>query len=236
MAILVIIMVLLLLCFYLFMFSEFSNWPFKIPYKIKTKDKVVAITFDDGPNPPHTDSILKYLSDSKVRATFFVVGSCAEKYPNLVKRMLKDGHQIANHSHSHKFSNYLLSLSFSSEIDASQRIINNIISKKPRYIRLPWLFRTPFIIKSIKSRNLSLVGGRFCHPLEVLQVDSSKIANRAFKVIKPGSIIIFHDGFDAKGGDRSQTVDAVKLLVPMLKEAGFRFVTVSEMFGEKPYF
>ncbi|HMS31748.1 MAG TPA: polysaccharide deacetylase family protein [Candidatus Saccharibacteria bacterium] len=220
---------------YLFMFSEFSDWPYRIPRMIKTNKKVVAITFDDGPNPPYTDSILDFLSANNVRATFFVVGKCSEKHPGLLNRMLKDGHQIANHSQSHKFSNYLRSLDFSLEIEKSQNTIKKITGNKPRYIRLPWLFRTPLIVKYIRSRKLNLVGGRFCHPLEILQINPAKIADRAFKIIKPGSIIIFHDGFDSRGGDRSKTVEAVKILIPKLRESGYQFVTVAELAGSRAY-
>lgn len=215
--------------------SPFSQLFGKFPYRAKTNQKVIALTFDDGPNDPFTTELLDYLAKEKVKATFFVVGSCAERYPNTVKRIVKDGHIIGNHSLSHKFTNYFKNPSFRTEITKNQDIIYKLTGKTPALFRPPWLMRQPMILKTVKKLGLSPVGGEFCSNLEVLQVSSKKIASDTMKKIRPGSIIIFHDGYDGKGGNRRQTIDAVKQLIPELKKAGYTMTTVDKLLDIPAY-
>ena len=220
--------------YWLFM-SPFSQIIGAFPYRAITTNKVVALTFDDGPNQPFTGELLDFLKNENIKATFFIVGFCAEKYPDIVRRIVKEGHTVGNHSYSHKFSNYYIHPSFDTEISKSQQSIKKISGITPALFRPPWLFRHPGIFKTARAHGLTTVSGEFCSSLEVAQIDETKIASTTLKKVRPGSIIIFHDGFDAKGGDRTKTIAAVKLVVQNLQASGYRFVTVDKLLNIAPY-
>ena len=195
----------------------------KFPSKITTNGKIVYLTFDDGPNEPYTSQIIDYLNSKKIKATFFVVGECAKKYPKTIKKMHDSGHIIGNHTKSHKFFNYIKTPAMQKEIQDNQAIIKRITGEEPKLFRPPWLFRNPILLKSAKELGLKPISGVFCHPLEVFQIDAHQIAKGAINQAKPGQIIIFHDGYNAKGGNRAQTVEALKLTVEELTKQGYTF-------------
>ena len=199
------------------------------------RKKQIALTFDDGPNNPYTNEILDILKNEKVKVTFFMVGKCILRDRETAKKILNDGHVVGNHSLSHSFSNYLKSISFKNEITANQKIIEDTLGVIPALYRSPWLFRQPFLLRTLKQQNLIPISGQFCHSLEVSQIDSKKIANHVLKIAKNGSIIIFHDGKEAVGGNRSETVNALRIVIPALKKQGYELVTVSELLDLKAY-
>lgn len=221
--------------FYWLCMSSFSQLFGKVPYKANTTDKVIALTFDDGPNEPYTSQILEYLAGEGIRATFFQVGACVQRYPEISKKMIDAGHVIGNHSLSHLFRNYFTSLSFEHEIVANQQILEKHLGRTPALFRSPWLFRQPLLLKNLRKHGLLPISGVFCHALEVFQPDARRIAKRAIAKAKPGGILIFHDGIEGRGGDRQQTVNAVKLTVAELKKRGYSFVTVDALLGVTPY-
>ena len=197
--------------------------------------KQIALTFDDGPNDPFTSEILDILKKHKVQATFFMVGKCIERNPDTAKNVLADGHIIANHSLSHNFFNYFRSLRMTKEIKSNQDIIYKYLRLKPALYRSPWLFRHPFILKNLKNNKLTPISGEFCHPFEVFHINGQKMANHVIKISKNGSIIIFHDGHDSKGGNRIETVKALPIVIKHLEQQGYSFVTIPEMLGIKAY-
>lgn len=224
----------LALAYWLFM-SSYSQVFGSYRWRQKTNRKVVALTFDDGPNEPYTSQILDILDQFGVKATFFQVGRCVERFPKTTARVLRAGHTIGNHSLSHEFHKYFLSLSFKYEIQCNQTILHKHIGKLPALYRSPWLWRQPFLLKTVRAQGLVPVSGVFCHPLEVLQIDGRRIARATLAKAKPGSIIIFHDGFDGRGGNRSETVRAVRITVEELKQRGYSFVTVDKLLGVPAY-
>jgi peptidoglycan-N-acetylglucosamine deacetylase len=207
----------------------------RYPWRARTDKKVVALTFDDGPNEPYTSQIADFLADKKIKASFFQVGTCIERYPSVTRRLYDDGHDIGNHSLHHRFSDYLKHPVYKQEIAKNQEIIFRHIGKRPALFRSPWLMRQPLLLRSLRAQSLQPISGRFCHPLEVFQIKGERIAKATLKKVRPGSIIIFHDGFDGKTGDRSQTVKAVKITVNSLLQQGYKCVTVSELLGVPAY-
>lgn len=234
MILLVAIPVLIAIIYWLFM-SPYSQVFGSYPYKKKTSEKVVALTFDDGPNEPYTSDLLDFFKENDVKATFFQVGKCIERYPEITKRAYAEGHTIGNHSLNHKFHKPLIHPGFNQEIEATQRIIQATIGKTPALFRSPWLWRQPILFRSLKKHGLQPISGVFCDDLEVFRPDANRIAKTALKRAKPGSIIIFHDGKDSKGGDRSATVEAAKKVVNELKAQDYTFVTVDSLLNIKPY-
>ncbi|HSX46375.1 MAG TPA: polysaccharide deacetylase family protein [Patescibacteria group bacterium] len=235
MIILLLILAVAFLVYGLF-FAPVSQLFGSFPYEIKQPaTRCIALTFDDGPNEPYTTELADFLKQQGVKATFFQVGNCVQRFPEVTKRLVNDGHMIGNHSLSHKFTKYLTQPTFKDEITVAQHIFQEVLGKRPAFFRPPWLFHHPLLFQTVKQQKLRPVSGRFCYSFEVLQPSAKRIARRTLAKIKPGAIIIFHDGYDGKGGNRCQTIDAVKLVIPALKVQGYEFVTIDKLFDSKPY-
>ncbi len=232
--IIVVVLLAIGLLYWLFM-SSYSQIFGAYPWRVKTGERVIALTFDDGPNEPYTSELLQFLNSKGVKATFFQVGKCVERYPATTKKIIKSGHVVGNHSLSHEFHKFFQSLDFDEEIVKNQAIIKKYTGKTPALFRPPWLLRQPLVLRRIHHYGLQPVSGEFCHSLEVLRIDPKKIAKAAIKKAKPGAIIIFHDGIDGKGGDRQQTIDAAKIVVNQLIKDGYSFVTVDKLLGVPAY-
>jgi peptidoglycan-N-acetylglucosamine deacetylase len=220
---------------YWFFMSSYSQFFGHFPWRGKTQDKIVALTFDDGPNEPYTSEIVDFLNRRGVKATFFQVGSCVEKYPGTTKKIIESGHVVGNHSLSHAFHTYVTHPSFYDEITKTQAIIKKHTGKTPALFRPPWLWRQPLLMRTLHRCGLTPVSGEFCHSLEVFQIDGRRIARATLRKMRPGSILIFHDGFDARGGNRAQTVQAVKITVDQLLKEGWKFATLDSLLGVKAY-
>jgi peptidoglycan-N-acetylglucosamine deacetylase len=220
---------------YWLLMSPYSQAFGRYPYRGDRSDKVVALTFDDGPNEPYTSQIADYLTARQIRATFFQVGRCAERFPDTTARLHTAGHVIANHSLTHAFHRYLVPGALEREVALTQQILHDRIGRTPALFRSPWLWRQPLLLRMLRRHSLRPVSGEFCHALEVFQPDAARIARRAIAKARPGAILIFHDGFDARGGNRSQTVAAVKLTTEELLRRGYRFVTIDELLAVPAY-
>jgi peptidoglycan/xylan/chitin deacetylase (PgdA/CDA1 family) len=220
---------------YWLLMSPYSQVFGSYPYRGGDADRRVALTFDDGPNEPYTSEILDYLAEQDIRATFFQVGVCVERHPETTERIAAAGHVIGNHSLTHRFDTYLRPRRFEREVERTQDILSERLGRTPALARSPWLWRQPMLLRMLRGRNLQPVSGVFCHPLEVFQVDGARIARRAVAKTRPGTILIFHDGFDGRGGDRSETVRAVKFTTEALLARGYHFVTVDELLAVPAY-
>jgi peptidoglycan/xylan/chitin deacetylase (PgdA/CDA1 family) len=196
--------------------------------------KVVALTFDDGPNEPYTSELADFLAQRQVRATFFQVGRAVLRYPEVSRRLLADGHVIGNHSFTHEFTNCLSPRALAGEVRMGQEALATI-GLRPALYRPPWLLRTPALSGILARHGLRAVSGEFCHPLEVFQPRPQLIARGVLAKVRPGSIVIFHDGYDGHAGNRASTVDAARIVVDRLSAAGYRFVTVDELLGVPAY-
>jgi peptidoglycan-N-acetylglucosamine deacetylase len=207
----------------------------RFPFHGDTVEPLVALTFDDGPNEPYTSRLLQVLAERHVRATFFMVGRCAERFPATVRAVVDAGHVVGNHSYSHSFSRYLTMPTQRAEIRRGQDCLAAIAKVRPGLYRPPWLCHWPWVLGSVRTAGLQAVSGRFGHPLEVFQPPAGRLAAAAARVARPGAILIFHDGFDSRGGARGQTVAAIGPLIDTLDERGYRFATVDELLGVPPY-
>jgi peptidoglycan/xylan/chitin deacetylase (PgdA/CDA1 family) len=232
--ILIAILILIGLTYYFTVWSKAQLFGY-FPDSIKTDKKVIALSFDDGPNPPYTNELLEILKRHGVRASFFMPAKNIEKFPELVGKILEGGHVIGNHSYSHQFSNNYKSLSFEKEITTGQEIIKKITGKTPALYRPPWLFNQPFLLRNLKKHGLTPVSGFFGSNWEIWHASAERIAADALKVVRPGRILIFHDGFDTKGGARKGSVWAIDLIIPELKKQGYEFLTVDELLGVRAY-
>lgn len=215
--------------------SPFSQLLGRFPFRGSDHPRVIALTFDDGPNEPYTSQIADFLHGEGIRATFFQVGVCVERFPAVSREMVRQGHVIGNHSTSHRILRCLTPAVQRTETEAAQRVIYAAIGREPALYRPPWLLRTPSLLRLLGDFGVQPVSGEFCHALEVFQPSPQRIARRALAKSRPGAILIFHDGFDGRGGDRSNTVESIKIVVDSLRRRGFRFVTVDELLDTAAY-
>ena len=194
--------------------------------KIESDRKVVALTFDDGPNPDATPRILDTLREKGVRATFFVLGSHAERWPELVRRISHEGHQIGNHGYFHRKLQFKSPFYVSRDIRLGIRAIKRAGAPAPRYFRAPHGFRSPWTTPIASSYGERTVGWS----LGVWDSDRpgvEEIVRRTLEGVEPGSIVLLHDGDGYNpDGDRMQTAAALPLIIDRLKEQGYEFATL----------
>ena len=220
---------------YWVLMSPYSQLLGRYPYRGTGPDRVVALTFDVGPNEPYSSQIGDYLAGRGIRATFFQVGRCVERFPETTARLHAAGHVIGNHAATHAFHAYFVPGRLAREIAQTQEVLRDRLGRTPALFRSPWLWRQPWLLRAVRRTALQPVAGEFCHALEVFQPSAARIARRAVAKTRPGSILIFHDGFDARGGNRSRTVEAVRIVTDELLRRGYRFVTVDEILGIPAY-
>jgi len=201
--------------------------------RIKTTDKVVAITYDDGPNPPYTDQILQVLHDLDVKATFFVLGKELEKHPEYVEKIASQEHDIGNHSWSHEQLIFKSPTFIKNEIYKTDTLIKSLGYQKAIHFRAPYgrkLFILPWILSS--QNRTHILFDVAPDDWECPSVDV--IVSRVMQNVKPGSILLFHDGCGDDGGcnDRSQTVQATRIIIEKLTADGYNFLTVSQLLAK----
>jgi peptidoglycan-N-acetylglucosamine deacetylase len=193
----------------------------------------VAITFDDGPDPRWTPKILDILRGANVKAAFFLVGANAERYPNLVRRIVNEGHEIGNHTYYHPNLALCWPEHIRLELNATQLLLETITG------RATTLFRPPYAADTSPSQLSELIPLQIAEDLNYLVVlenidpeDWSKpgadiILRRVKQQRRDGSIILLHDA----GGDRSQTVQALPRILEWLHTRGDTVVPLSTLLG-----
>lgn len=186
--------------------------------------KRIALTFDDGPHYKYTAEILDILKEHDVRATFFTVGSNAERFPQLIQRELCEGHEVANHTYSHKHMARLTDEEFRTEVKSWE----SVMAEEHGYTSD--LFRPPEgILTDSESRIIEELG----YDTVLWSIDTrdwahnsvESIVDTVISNVKDGSVILFHDFVS---GD-SPTPKALRALIPRLKEMGYELVSVSEL-------
>jgi peptidoglycan/xylan/chitin deacetylase (PgdA/CDA1 family) len=184
----------------------------------------VALTFDDGPHPVFTPRVLDILARYRIRATFFCVGLCAVAYPELVARIVEEGHHIGNHTWSHPYLPDLTRDELLRQIDTTGEVLGGIAGTVPVMMRPPYASRTPEVLRWLADRDLTMV---------LFDVDTrdwttpgaDAIVAAVTTAAAPGSIVLMHDA----GGDRTQTVAALPRIVEGLLGRELRFVTVDRI-------
>ncbi len=183
------------------------------------------MTFDDGPHSVYTPQILEIFKTYGGKATFFMVGVQIINQAALVKTVADQGHEIGNHTFSHVKLTELNEAQSVEEIERTSRLIEDIVSYKPTVLRPPYLAWDDLRESILYRFPYKLIGAMNLDALDWRQPGTAFILERTRRHIRNGSILIFHDGY----GDRSQTVEAVRQLVPQLIHKGYQLVTVSEL-------
>jgi peptidoglycan-N-acetylglucosamine deacetylase len=193
--------------------------------EIQTSKKVVAITFDDGPNPVYTPQVLEIFSKAKGKATFFMIGEQMINHPEVVKQVADQGHEIGNHTFTHPKLSQLSIQDCLKEIEETEELIEKMAGRKPVVFRPPYLDYNQDTISLLQKKRYPMIGAVNLEAQDWEQPGVEHIVRKSGEAVKDGSILIFHDGY----GDRSQTIEAVQMLVSELTSQGYQLVTVSEL-------
>jgi polysaccharide deacetylase family sporulation protein PdaB len=198
-----------------------------------SQKRQVALTFDDAPDDRFTPQILDMLKRNGVRATFFIVGSRADKHPESVRRILREGHVIGNHSYSHPNFQKLGNTRFRNEVLAANRSIRHITGRSPKLIRPPYGNVNEEQIKWLASRNFKIINWNV-DSLDWKGLSARQVTRNVLDQTKAGSIILQHAG-GGVGEDLTGTVQALPAIIRKLREQGMEFVTVPELLGIPAY-
>lgn len=219
--------IVLLICSFLFIYwliPYFLTAGFGIGVlKRKYASQKIAFTFDDGPNPIYTPQLLDLLKINNIKATFFVVASKAEQYPELIERMQAEGHLIGIHNYVHR-SNWIMDpWMVRRQLDKSAGVIERITGERPIYYRPPWgllnvfdfflLKRYKIILWSLMAEDWRSKGG------------SEKVEKRLLHGMKNGDVILLHDCGKTIGADEEAPVNTIHALKAVFKEVSSRGIS-----------
>ncbi|OIK10329.1 chitooligosaccharide deacetylase [Bacillus sp. MUM 116] len=199
-------------------------------WEVKTKEKLVALTFDDGPHPFFTPKILDILEKYHAKATFFVTGLKAEQYPDLIKREFAEGHEIANHTYNHHFQDNLNPRILSDEIKKADKAIKRITGVTPSLFRPVGGYYNDSVIKTaVQNQKTVIIWTWGQDSRDWKNPPVSQICDSVLKGVKPGNIILFHDWHGDQFSKKCSTTKALETILEDLKNHGYKCVTMSEL-------
>lgn len=189
------------------------------------REKVVAFTFDDGPHPVYTHQVLEIFRRAGGRATFFMIGQEMENHPEIAAEVHREGHEIANHTYTHPNLTELTLEEAGEELQRAENLVQKVTGQPARCFRPPYFGVNDDILSLAAERGYRTIGAVNGDARDWDNPGVEHILEHTRSAVKPGSVLIFHDGY----GERSQTVEAVRVLVEELVAEGYRLVTVSEL-------
>lgn len=203
-----------------------KNWKSDIVYRVPIDQKIVALTFDDGPHPEFTPQILDILDKYHIKATFFMVGKEMIKYPDVVKEVVKRGHVIGNHTYTHPHDIELdTRAQMKQELENCEKVIEQLTGKRTHLFRSPRGLVDSTVFMIANEEGYRVILWTVCadhHDAPTPQL----MAKRVLQHIKPGGIVLAHDGMYCM---RRKDVAATPLIIEELIKRGYKFVTVPEL-------
>ncbi|HTY81879.1 MAG TPA: glycosyltransferase [Dehalococcoidales bacterium] len=208
-----------------------------------TRSKIIALTFDDGPNEPYTSEILDILSSNGINATFFVIGENVELEPACAEKIMADGNVLGNHSYSHD-ANHALTEFGAKDLEKGEKAISDTLGVEPYLYRPPHGKKSPWELSSVKKLGMIEVTWNVSandqHVFAIFgRPTPQQFADEIVKEARPGSIVLLHDGFgtlhDTPKASRALTVKALPIIITQLKAQGYSFVTVPQLLHVPAY-
>jgi peptidoglycan-N-acetylglucosamine deacetylase len=195
--------------------------------KIKTKEKIIALSFDDGPTF-QTEKILKVLEEFDVKASFFCIGNRIEGKEEILKEIDSKGHIIGNHSYSHGYwFDFKNTKAFVADLELANKAIHDVIGKTPIFFRPPYGVTTPDLARATKKLNFDVIGWNI-RSLDTSIKDPKKVLLRIQKGLKPGSILLMHDTI-------AGTELVLKEVLIYLQKQNYKVVALDELIQKKAY-
>lgn len=204
-------------------------------WRIKTNEKVLFLTFDDGPGN-YTDKILDILKEYNIKATFFVVGDYVKQRQTTLKRIIIEGHSIGNHTTSKHYNFYHITkkkkLEFCKEllikeVKETEKAITETVGTKPTYLRMPYGFYRRWMNDILKKLNYKVINWTFGY--DWYDVSEEEMFKKYCKAVKPGSIFLFHDG----GKNREKTLSVLKKFIQYSVLKGYKFDDLRKWINNK---
>lgn len=192
----------------------------------------LALTYDDGPNDPHTPRLLEVLAKHNVQATFFLIGRYVQKRPGLAREIAGAGHIVGNHTFTHPLLTFKSESEIKSELASCQAVLQDAIGEHSNLFRPPFGGRRPAVLRIARKLGLepvmwSVTGYDWNAP------PAAVIEQQVVSRIRGGDIILLHDGgHQQMGADRSQTVIATDHLITRYEPEGYEFVTIPQMMAK----
>jgi len=191
------------------------------------KGKKIALTFDDGPNE-NTLEILKVLHKHQAKAAFFCIGKNIEAHPEILKKIVADGHLVANHSYSHShFIDFYRKEKMVSELEETDAIIEKLTGKKVQFFRPPYGVTNPSIRRALEVTKHKVIGWNI-RSLDGIISNKKIILNRIAKRIAPGAIVLLHD-------TKPETVNVLEQLLVIVAEKKYEIVSIEQLLNLNAY-
>ena len=202
-------------------------------FGLPTASKLVALTFDDGPNDPHTLNLLDVLAKHSVRATFFLIGRYVRQRPEIVAEIARRGHVIGNHTFTHPVLTIQSAARIRSEINDCRQAITDAIGEHSNLFRPPFGARRPGVFSLVRELGLEPVMWNVTgHDWNASSSDY--ILRKVMPKVRGGKVFLLHDGGHvAFGADRSKTVQAVDELIVTCKERNYELATIPVMMARQ---
>jgi peptidoglycan/xylan/chitin deacetylase (PgdA/CDA1 family) len=187
----------------------------------------IALTFDDAPDTLYTPQVLDILKKHNVKATFFVIGKLAEKHPDIVKRIAREGHVLGNHTYNHPQLKKLTMDKFIEDIEKSEAALSPLAGYTPRLIRPPYGAVTDEELAWLKDEGYLTVNWNV-DPEDWRGVSGEQVLKRSIEAAKPGAIILMHCA-TGPDGSLQGTIDALPELISGLRAKGYELVTLAQL-------
>jgi len=215
-----------------FLITAYGAFKIQANYFVKSINsgakKSVALTFDDGPDPEFTPRILDILREKNVDATFFVIGKKAEKYPELLRQIIDEGHEIGNHSYSHHYLiAFFSTLKLVKDLSRCNEIIFQAIGNTPRFFRPPFGVTNPRYPAALKENNLLSIGWSL-RSLDTRTNNKNRLVKKVISNLKTGDIVLLHDNL-------AVTAHALDEIIEQIIDLGIIIQPLSKVINKPPY-
>jgi peptidoglycan/xylan/chitin deacetylase (PgdA/CDA1 family) len=200
------------------------QWLGPVLRSFESSEPELWLTIDDGPSPVHTIALLDVLDRFQARATFFLIGNHAEQHPHLITEILARGHEIANHTYTHPSGSFWFAGPgrIAAEVDLCAELLRTAPDRPARFFRAPAGLKNVFVHPELNRRRLELVGWTV-RGLDTVRRDPARVAERIVRRIKPGAIVLLHEGQRAEK-DPQFNPRCLELTLSGLAEKGYRCV------------
>jgi peptidoglycan/xylan/chitin deacetylase (PgdA/CDA1 family) len=203
------------------------NYFFESLCRASTTEKIIALTFDDGPHEDNTERLIELLDSNDAKAAFFCIGRKIEKNRNLIEKLDRQGHLIGNHSYTHhRYFDLFSSEKMTDELEKTNEIIEDLTGKKPVLFRPPYGVTNPPLQKAIQQTGMQSIGWSLRSFDTIHQKE--KVLEKLKKKTRPGVVVLMHD-------TRADVLEITQIYLAWLKKEGYKVVSLEQLFNIHAY-